>query len=51
MTNRVDIDFASQNPTWFSVNAPVELLVDIKNVKKLNNFAIGPEGGWTDEEL
>ena len=22
-----------------------------KNVKKLNNFAIGPEGGWTDEEL
>ena len=22
-----------------------------KNTKKLNNFAIGPEGGWTDEEL
>ena len=22
-----------------------------KNVKKLYNFAIGPEGGWTDEEL
>ena len=22
-----------------------------KNAKKLNNFAIGPEGGWTDEEL
>ena len=22
-----------------------------KNIKKLNNFAIGPEGGWTDEEL
>ena len=22
-----------------------------KKTKKLNNFAIGPEGGWTDEEL
>ena len=22
-----------------------------KNAKKLNNFAIGPEGGWTDKEL
>ena len=22
-----------------------------KHVKKLDNFAIGPEGGWTDEEL
>ena len=22
-----------------------------KNVKKIYNFAIGPEGGWTDEEL
>jgi len=22
-----------------------------KNLKKLNKFAIGPEGGWTDEEL
>ena len=22
-----------------------------KKTEKLNNFAIGPEGGWTDEEL
>ncbi len=32
---RVDIDLAIQNPTFFAAGAPVELLVDIKNVSAL----------------
>ncbi len=35
LVNRVDLDFASTNPEFFGVNAPVELELYTKNVKNL----------------